>query len=99
MTTINPSRVNENARIDRPAMQSTETKASIKTSELMAYIGAVVAVIVTAIVVGQGDNGGTDPFGALDAIRYISYLTIGYMVARGLAKSGSPVRNSDHDAR
>ena len=67
---------------------STETKASTKTTELIVYVLAVLAVIITAYVVGD-DNGGTDPFGALDAIRYITYLTIGYMVARGLAKSGS----------
>ena len=67
---------------------STETKASTKTTELIVYVLAVLAVIITAYTVGD-DNGGTDPFGALDAIRYITYLTIGYMVARGLAKSGS----------
>jgi len=41
------------------------------------------------VAVGNGGDGGTDPFSALDAIRYISYLTIGYMIARGLAKMGS----------
>jgi hypothetical protein len=68
---------------------TTETKSAVKTTELLAYLGAVVAVVITALAVGQGDNGGPDPFSALDAIRYISYLTIGYMIARGLAKSGS----------
>ncbi|MEO7261931.1 MAG: hypothetical protein ABI047_11860 [Jatrophihabitantaceae bacterium] len=66
---------------------STETKASTKT-ELIVYFLAVLAVIITAYTVGD-DNGGTDPLGALDAIRYITYLTIGYMVVRGLAKSSS----------
>jgi hypothetical protein len=56
----------------------------------MAYVAAVLAVIVTARAVGNGGDGGPDPFSALDAIRYISYLTIGYMIARGLAKMGSP---------
>jgi hypothetical protein len=68
---------------------STETKSAFKTTELMVYIGAVVAVIITAVAVGNGGNGGPDPFSALDAIRYISFLTIGYMIARGLAKMGS----------
>jgi hypothetical protein len=77
---------------------STETKSAFKTTEMMAYLGAVAAVIITALVVGSDDNGGPDPFSALDAIRYITYLTIGYMVARGLAKSGS--RDPyDEDAR
>jgi hypothetical protein len=68
--------------------RSTETKASTKTTEFMVYLAAVAAVIITALVVGK-DGSGADPFSALDAIRYISYLTIGYMIARGLAKSGS----------
>jgi hypothetical protein len=41
------------------------------------------------MVVGDENNDGVDPFGAMDAIRYITYATIGYMIARGLAKSGS----------
>ena len=66
---------------------STETKASSKTTELYAYIAAVVATIVTAVVVGDDGNG--DSFGGYDAMRLITYLTIGYMIARGIAKAGS----------
>jgi hypothetical protein len=78
---------------------STETKASTKTTELIVYVLAVLAVIITAYAVGD-DNGGTDPFGAEHAIRYITFLTIGYMVARGLAKSGSrDYYDSDHGSR
>ena len=72
----------------RPERRSTETKAAVKTTEFFVYLAAVAAVIITAVVVGK-DGAGADPFNALDAIRYISYLTIGYMIARGLAKSGS----------
>lgn len=67
---------------------STETKASTKTTEFFAYVAAVLAIVVTALVVGDAGQGG-DPFGAEHALRYITFLTIGYMVARGLAKSGS----------
>jgi hypothetical protein len=78
---------------DRPRRLSTETKASTKTTELVAYVLAVLAVAITAVVVSSSDtaNGGhtVDPFSAQDALRYITYLTIGYMIARGLAKSGS----------
>jgi hypothetical protein len=72
----------------RPQRRTTETKASTKTTEFFVYLAAVAAVIITALVVGK-DGTSADPFNALDAIRYISYLTIGYMIARGLAKSGS----------
>jgi hypothetical protein len=66
---------------------STETKGSSKTTEFYAYLAAVVATVVTSIVVGDDGNG--DPFGGYDAMRLIAYLTIGYMIARGIAKSGS----------
>ncbi len=74
---------------ERPRRLTTETKASVKTTELIVYVGAVIAVIITAYAVGANGHGGPDPFSALDAIRYITYLTIGYMIARGLAKAGS----------
>jgi hypothetical protein len=79
---------------------STETKASTKTTELYAYVAAVVAVVVTAIVIGDnGDAPGGDSFGGSEAMRYITYLTIGYMIARGLAKAGSRdfYTDADHD--
>jgi hypothetical protein len=75
---------------------STETKASTKTTEFFMYLAAVAAVVITAFVVGDDGKGTNDPFSALDAIRYITYLTIGYMIARGLAKSGS---RDHYDAR
>jgi hypothetical protein len=68
----------------RPARRiSTETKASPKTSEFFAYIAAVVGVLVASAIVDVSD------FGAQEAWFYVTLLTIGYMVSRGLAKSGS----------
>ena len=75
---------------------TTETKASTKTTELIVYVAAVLAVTVTAFVVGDNGQGSADPFSASEAMRYITYLTIGYMIARGLAKSGS---RDAYDAR
>ncbi|WP_220725983.1 hypothetical protein [Arthrobacter cheniae] len=69
--------------------RSTETKASTKTTEFFAYVAMVLATIVTAVMVGNGDGGGDDIFDGRDAMQLITYLTIGYMVSRGLAKSGS----------
>jgi hypothetical protein len=63
---------------------STETKSALKTTELVAYVVAVIAVLIAAAVV-DGDHG----FSATDAWRLVTFLTIGYMVSRGLAKSGS----------
>lgn len=76
----------------------SETRPATKTTELIAYVAAVLAVTITALVVGDGGDGGTDPFSAEQAIRYITFLTIGYMIARGLAKSGTRGNNDNHDA-
>ena len=62
---------------------STETKSSYKTTELIAYVVAVIGVLVASAIVDVSD------FGAQEAWFYITLLTIGYMISRGLAKSGS----------
>jgi hypothetical protein len=69
-----------------PRRLSTETKAAFKTTELFAFVGAVIAVLIAAAVVDNGDAGG---LGARQAWLYVTILTVGYMVSRGLAKSGS----------
>jgi hypothetical protein len=70
----------------RAVRRTTETKAAFKTTELIAYVVAVVGVLIAALVVDQADAGG---FGAKQAWLYVTILTIGYMISRGLAKSGS----------
>jgi hypothetical protein len=67
---------------------TTETKAAFKTTEFFAYLAAVVAVVITALVV-DGEGNTADPFNAEQALRYLTFLTIGYMISRGLAKAGS----------
>ncbi len=98
--TTNPN-VPNNRNLDVSHRVSTETKASTKTSELYAYVAAVVIVVITAIVIGDnGDAAGGDSFGGSEAVRYITYLTIGYMIARGLAKAGSrDFYDTDNDTR
>lgn len=74
--------------VDRPRRHATETKASFKTTELIAYVVAVVAVVITAAAVGT-TSGHADYFRADKAMFYIVLLTLGYLGSRGLAKSGS----------
>jgi hypothetical protein len=66
--------------------RTTETKAAIKTTELIAYVVAVVGVLIAALIVDEADAGG---LGAKQAWLYVTILTVGYMISRGLAKSGS----------
>jgi hypothetical protein len=74
-----------------PRRLSTETKSSFKTTEFFAYLAAVVGVLLASQLVGTEDGHG-DYFRADRAWLYIVILTVGYMVSRGLAKSGSRER-------
>src|SRR4051794_879423 len=68
--------------------RATETKAAFKTTEFVAYIVAVVGVLVASLLVDSSD-GHADYFRADKAWFYIVILTVGYLGSRGLAKSGS----------
>ncbi|MDG9703314.1 hypothetical protein [Streptomyces sp. DH37] len=70
----------------------TETKAAFKTTEFFTYLAAVVGVLIASAAVGTEDGHG-DYFAADRAWLYITLLTIGYMISRGLAKSGSRARD------
>ncbi len=71
-----------------PQRLSTETKAAVKTTELIAYVAAVIGVLLASYLV-KTTSGHADYFRADKAWFYIVLLTIGYLGSRGLAKSGS----------
>ena len=71
-----------------PVRRSTETKASFKTTEFFVYIAAVVGVLIASMMLGENPET-SDFFGADKAWLYVTLLSIGYMISRGLAKSGS----------
>lgn len=88
-----PTQTQRDAVVDHaPRRLTTETKSSYKTTEFLAFIGMALAVVITANLYDGSDAGQGDPFGATTAMRYVVYLTIGYMVARGIAKAGSRER-------
>src|SRR4030095_15845883 len=69
---------------------STETKAAYKTTEFLTYVVVFAGILVASFLVKTGQDGQRlDYFRADKAWWYITLLTIGYMIARGLAKSGS----------
>ena len=76
---------------------TTETKPSFKTTEMIAYVVVLVGILIASAVVDTSD------FGAQEAWFYITLLTIGYMISRGLAKAGSYEKehhsNDDHAGR
>jgi hypothetical protein len=71
----------------------TETKASFKTTEFMAYVAILVGIFIAgAVTSGSVNSAGVhhpDVFPAHQVWLYATILTIGYMVSRGLAKAGS----------
>ena len=66
--------------------RTTETKAAFKTTEFMAYVAVLVGILIAGLVV---DDGGAGAFGAEKVWLFATILTVGYMLSRGLAKSGS----------
>ena len=66
--------------------RSTETKSALKTTELIAFVAAVAGVLIATALIDQADAGG---LGARQGWTLVAVLTVGYMVSRGLAKSGS----------
>lgn len=57
-------------------------------SELIAYIVVSLLILLASLVVGTGDNH-TDYFRADRAWTLITFLTLGYMLSRGIAKAGN----------
>ncbi len=64
-----------------------ETKASFQTTELWAFVAAVIGVWLTTQRLDNVD--------AWDGLRLITALAVGYMVSRGLAKAGSRHRDEN----
>jgi hypothetical protein len=76
---------------------STETKAAYKTTEFLTYVVVFAGILLASFLVKTGQDGQRlDYFRADKAWWYITLLTIGYMIARGLAKSGSREPYDDH---
>jgi hypothetical protein len=99
MTTNNPTSAHRpntptaySAEGSQPARvaprRGSETKAAFKTTEFIAYVVAVIGVLMASLLVGTTEAH-EDYFRADRAWFYVVLLSIGYMVSRGLAKAGS----------
>ena len=64
-----------------------ETKPSFKTTELIVYVLAVIGVLSASLVIDVNEDG--QRFSAYNGWFLVTLLTIGYLISRGLAKSGS----------
>ena len=74
---------------------TTETKHALKTTEFWVFAAVLTALMIASYVIGDDESGGTsgdgggDIFRADEAWRLATFLTIGYLISRGLAKAGS----------
>ena len=72
-------RTSASSSLTRPSHD--ETKLSLKTTEFWAMVGVIGAILIAAAV--------SDSLGDVRAWTLVAAVAIGYMVSRGLAKSGS----------
>jgi hypothetical protein len=72
---------------DDERRHARETKPSFKTTELIVYLLSVLGVLIASWVVDVNDDG--QRFSAYQGWFLVTLLTIGYLISRGLAKSGS----------
>jgi hypothetical protein len=70
--------------VDAVRRFTTETKASVKTSELWLSVAAIVGILVAA-----ASTDGAEGFGANQAWLYVAIVVSAYAISRGLSKSGS----------
>ena len=75
----------ERARARKPlgaaGRTSDETKLSLKTTEFWAMAGIIAAILIASAV--------SDSLGDVRAWTLVAAVGIGYMISRGLAKSGT----------
>jgi hypothetical protein len=68
----------------RPALNRSaadETKASFKTTEFWAMVGVIAAILIASAI--------SDSLDDVRAWTLVAAVAIGYMLSRGLAKSGT----------
>jgi hypothetical protein len=66
---------------------SDETKHALKTTEFMAMVGVIAAILIATWV--------SDSLNDVRAWTLVAAVAIGYMLSRGLAKSGSKYAGSE----
>ena len=65
-----------------------ETKNALKTTEFMAMVGVIAAILIATWV--------SDSLNDVRAWTLVAAVAIGYMISRGLAKSGTKYAGSEH---
>jgi hypothetical protein len=74
-------RVRTRAPLSETRRATDETKLSLKTTEFWAMAGIIAAILIASAV--------SDSLGDVRAWTLVAAVGIGYMISRGLAKSGT----------
>jgi len=74
-------RARRSAPLNVSGRASDETKLSLKTTEFWAMAGLIAAILIASAV--------SDSLGDVRAWTLVAAIGIGYMISRGLAKSGT----------
>jgi hypothetical protein len=84
-----------NAVSSKAGRTTDETKHALKTTEFYAMVAIIAAILIASAV--------SDTFGDRRAWTLVAAVAIGYMISRGLAKSGTkyvggedPLTRDDH---
>jgi hypothetical protein len=80
-TTEAAERRRSNAVSSKAGRTTDETKHALKTTEFYAMVGVIGAILIASAV--------SDSFGDRRAWTLVAAVAIGYIVSRGLAKSGT----------
>ena len=76
------------SRLGRGAQRlTTETKSFFKTSEFWTFAAVLAGILIAGNTIES--DGGRDYFNAAQVWLYATILTLGYLLSRGIAKSGS----------
>ena len=70
-----------NAVSSKAGRTTDETKNAFKTTEFFAMVGIIAAILIASAL--------SDSFGDRRAWTLVAAVAIGYMISRGLAKSGT----------
>lgn len=82
------------AKSQRGRGRGQETKGSYRTTEFWIFVAALVGLLIAGAL-SDGQAGGEDNLEGEGVWLYATILGMGYMVSRGLAKSGAGARAHD----
>jgi hypothetical protein len=74
--------------------RSVDVRPTFKTTEFWIWLLVSIALLIAAAVTDRGADG--QGFGAQDAWKYVTWLSIAYILSRGLTKLGGHERGNDH---